>query len=150
MEKITRQVDNVLCKICGWPGGGRYTYQACPSCHADSKNMSTYADSPKAVLAAVAEALTKHEIAVVRRIDARPGVFHVGGLSGICNSESDKAQGIDRKRSFNLPVISPQSTRPADLPPGSVLFISWNDVQHRLLIGEPEQIRRQLRELVTS
>lgn len=117
---------------------------ACPTCRNRGDNFSRYADNVADIMAAIAEARKVNQVAVVRRID-RPGIYHIGGVDGICNSAQDLELHINRTYPFRwVPGVT------AEMKPTDVLYISYRDMKHQLLTGDDHEVETQLRRLIES
>ena len=130
---VSRQVDPVQCRICGFEGPA-CTAAQCPRCRTDhgqgTENDAvpfTYATTPAEVLTAVADVANDqiHRIVVVRKV--APNLFHVGGLR--------KAVQVDIM--MGVEVFDEVARN------GDILFLSYGDGKHQLLRGDNLQSLQQ-------
>ncbi len=126
---ISRQIDNVQCRVCGFQGPSASAAN-CPRCRTAYYDgapsvFSKYGDDATSVLGLVTEVLggQQYEVAVVRKVAPQPGLFHVGGLRN-CNL-ADLIVTTEDKARF-----------------GDVLYLSYEDRGHRVLRwGVPVMLR---------
>lgn len=133
---IERHQDPVQCKTCGFAGPAAAS-AACPLCrtayHANALPVfSRYTNSADEVLRLVTEVLGdkkyRYQVAVVRKVDGVPGVYHVGSLARANMADNLTAHTGDLAQE------------------GDVVFLSYNQPGgsgHRVLRwGEPEVLRQ--------